>query len=256
MFRDIEIFRRKLAEGRRCIGPSISFSDPTVTESLADAADFVWIDLEHTAIDLQTLQGHLIAARAGNVPALVRIPRSDVTWIKRVLDMGAEGIICPQVDSAVEAERFIGDCHYPPNGTRGYGPRRPSNYGRFVDKEDRDRIEKKLFVVVQIERCNAVEDLKEIVALPGLSSIVIGPYDLSGSYGKLGQLNDPNFKTLLKRIIEQAREAGIPVGMAMGQDVTFAREAFDLGVSWVQFGADFTYLHSYAEQLFRQIRDG
>lgn len=254
MFRDIETFRRKLAEGRRCIGPSISFSDPTVTESLADSADFVWIDLEHTAIDLQTLQGHLIAARAGSIPALVRIPRSDVTWVKRVLDMGAEGIICPQVDTAVEAEQFVAACHYPPNGTRGYGPRRPSNYGRLVDKQNRDRIEEQLFVVVQIERRNAVEELKEVITIPGLSSIVIGPYDLSGSYGKLGQFKDPDIKAVLKRVVEQTREVGVPVGMAMGEDVDFAREAFDLGVSWIQFGADFTYLHSHADQMYRKIR--
>jgi 2-keto-3-deoxy-L-rhamnonate aldolase RhmA len=255
MFRDIATFRRKLAEGHRCLGPSISFTDPSVTESLADSADFVWIDLEHTTIDLQTLQAHLIAARAGHVPALVRIPRLDTTWIKRVLDMGAEGIICPQIDSAEEARRFIEACYYPPKGTRGYGPRRPSNYGRSVELRDRESMEEKLFVVAQIERRNAVEELEEILKIPGLSSIVIGPYDLSGSYGKLGQIKDPEFLGIVRQIISTTRKAGLKAGMAMGQDVQYAQEAFELGVSWIQFGADFTYLHAFADQLFRQVRN-
>jgi 2-keto-3-deoxy-L-rhamnonate aldolase RhmA len=254
VFRDIDTFRRKLVDGHPCLGPSISFADPAVTESLADSVDFIWIDLEHTALNLETLQAHLIAARAGEVPALVRIPRSDETWIKRVLDMGAEGIICPQIDGAEEARRFVAACHYPPKGTRGFGPRRPSNYGRRVEQADRNSAEEKLFVVVQIERRKAVDELQEILSLPGLSSIVIGPYDLSASYGKLGQLRDSAFRSTIKQIVEQTRGAGLPVGMAMGLDVEMAREAFDLGVNWIQFGADFNYLHSRADQMFERIR--
>ena len=101
-----------------------------MTEALCDSVDFVWIDLEHNPMSVESMMGHLIAARAGRSPALVRIPCGDVGWIKRVLDSGAEGIILPQASSAKQVRAFVSACRYPPMGTRGYGPRRPSNYGR------------------------------------------------------------------------------------------------------------------------------
>src|SRR5207245_502364 len=130
MICNIHKFRDKLRGGRLCLGSGISVTDPAVTEALCDSVDFLWIDLEHSPISLEALQAILIAARAGGAPALVRIPSNDVGWVKRVLDIGAEGIILPQARSAAEVEAFAAACRYPPQGQRGFGPRRASNYGR------------------------------------------------------------------------------------------------------------------------------
>src|SRR4051812_37785706 len=92
----INRMRAKLRAGELVLGAGITLSDPTVTEALARSVDFVWIDMEHNAITTESMLGHLIAARAGGAASIVRIPNSDVGWVKRVLDSGAEGIILPR----------------------------------------------------------------------------------------------------------------------------------------------------------------
>src|SRR5437764_15313977 len=116
MFAAMRRFREKLDAGRLCLGAGISFTDPAVTEALADSVDFVWIDLEHSPIGVESLQAHLIAAKAGGTAALVRVPSSDVGWIKRVLDIGAPGIIIPQVRSVDEVRGVVAACRYPTMG--------------------------------------------------------------------------------------------------------------------------------------------
>src|SRR5205823_2432532 len=130
MICNIHKFRDKLKTGRLCLGAGVSFTDPAVTEALCDSVDFLWLDLEHTPISLESLQAHLIAARAGGAPALVRVPSGEIGWVKRVLDVGAEGIILPQARSVAEVQAFVAACRYPPLGQRGFGPRRSGNYGR------------------------------------------------------------------------------------------------------------------------------
>ena len=254
MISHIQDFRDKLARQHRCLGPGITFTDPSVTEGLAESVDFVWIDMEHNPLGFESVLAHLIAARAGGAPALVRVPSSDIAWVKRVLDTGAEGVICPQVQSADEASQFLSACRYPPQGTRGFGPRRPSNYGRLTGEAYLEHANRQVFAVIQIEHRQAVEQLDEILALPGLDSIVVGPYDLSGSFGKLGQLSDPQIVATIRQVVDKARQAGVYVGMGMGEDVDYAKQAFDMGVDWVQCGSDFGYLINFAEDLYRRIR--
>ena len=114
MICNIHKFRDKLAAGNFCLGAGITFQDPAVTEALCPSVDFLWIDLEHNPTSLESMTTHLMAARAGGTPAIVRIPSSDVAWIKRVLDSGAEGIILPQAKSASEIQAFVSACRYPP----------------------------------------------------------------------------------------------------------------------------------------------
>src|ERR1051326_6732481 len=114
MYSAIRAFRERLKAGRPCLGAAITISDPAVTEALGREVDFFWIDLEHTPLNLETLQAHLIAARAVNVAAIVRVPGSEVPFIKRVLDMGAPGIIVPQVRSAAEVKQVVDACRYKP----------------------------------------------------------------------------------------------------------------------------------------------
>ena len=107
MICNIHKFRAKLKAGQVCLGPGVSFTDPAVTEALCDSVDFLWLDLEHSPIGLESLQAHLIAARAGGAPVLVRVPSGETAWVKRVLDIGAEGIILPQAGSLGEVEQFV-----------------------------------------------------------------------------------------------------------------------------------------------------
>jgi 2-dehydro-3-deoxyglucarate aldolase/4-hydroxy-2-oxoheptanedioate aldolase len=255
MFEAVRQFRGKLDAGRRCLGPGITLSDPAVTEALGQFADFVWIDLEHSPIGPEALSAHVIAARAAGAAALVRVAGSDEILIKPALDIGAEGIIIPQVRSAAEVRRAVSVCRYPPRGHRGYGPRRMSSYGRLGAAEYVRTADASLFVSVQIESALALAELGEILATPGLDGIVVGPYDLSFAMGKPGELTDPEIRAAIVRVVREARSAGRYVGMGMGpDDEPLADWAFSIGVQWVQCGGDCGYMVQFADRLYERIR--
>ncbi|MBT4866540.1 MAG: 4-hydroxy-3-methylbut-2-en-1-yl diphosphate synthase [Planctomycetaceae bacterium] len=255
MISNIHKFREKLDAGRFCLGAGITFSDPAVVEALSDSVDFLWIDLEHNPTNLESLLAHLIAARAGGAPALVRVPSQEIAWIKRVLDTGAEGIILPQADSAAEIREFVSACRYPPKGTRGFGPRRPTNYARFGGDEYLEHANRNLFVVAQIETVSALNELDEIVAIDGLDSLVVGPYDLSGSMGILGQVHHQQVLDAVRTVAEKAKAAGLYIGMGMGADAEHALEAAQLGVQWAQCGNDFEFMIHRTDQLYHDVRE-
>lgn len=254
MFGDIQSFREKLQQGHTCLGTGITFSDPAVSEAVGRAADFLWIDLEHNPISLESMQSHLIAARAARVPALVRVPGSELPLIKRVLDSGAQGLIVPQVSSAEEVAGVVDACRYKPLGTRGFGPRRPTNYGRVAPAEYMEAANRALFVAVQIENVAALDDVDAITRVPHLDSLVIGPYDLSISMGI--SVTHVDLRAAIKRIVAAARKQGLYVGIGMGPgDESFAIEAVALGVNWLQVGSDYGYMIHFAQGLFERIRE-
>ncbi len=254
MWERIDAFRRRLDAGEFCLVPSVSLTDPVLIEALCDSVDFFWIDLEHSPASLETVSAHLIAARAGDKPALVRVPSSDVAWIKRVIDTGAEAIIVPQIRSVDEVQQVVSACRYPPLGRRGFGPRRASNYGRQKAAEHIAEANRKLFVAIQIETLEALAALDEILAVPGYDSIVIGPYDLSGAMGMLGQVQHPRVVEAVGSIAARARAAGRYVGIGMAPDPEHAAQVRAQGVQWVQCGGDVDYLIGFANDLYRQVR--
>lgn len=254
MFEAISKFRSKLEAGQICLGAGITLADPSVVEALAPSVDFFWVDLEHSHLSYETVQAHLIAARAGGVAALIRVRGSDVPHIKPLVDIGAGGIIVPQVQSVAEVERVIGACRYPPIGKRGYGPRRAAAYGRHGGQEWMARSNEHLFVGVQIENLEALEAVEEIANLAGLDSIVLGPYDLSVSMGRAGNLNDPVVQAAIKRIIAAGKGAGKYIGTGMAGSKNDALWAIELGVQWIQCGDDYSYMVNRADELMCQIR--
>src|SRR6185312_10483970 len=231
--------REKLRAGEIVLGASVTLCDPSVTEALAQQVDFVWIDLEHNAMTTETMLAHLIAARAGGTASIVRIPNNDVGWIKRVLDSGAEGIILPRSHSAQEAADFVSACRYPPLGTRGFGPRRPMQYGRLGQQEYLQQANRDVFVVVQVETVELLADLDGVLKLEGLDSLVLGPQDLSGSMGRLGETKHPEVVQVMKTVATQAKAAGKFIGSGLGANPEFARVLIDCGVQWLQAGGDF-----------------
>jgi 2-dehydro-3-deoxyglucarate aldolase/4-hydroxy-2-oxoheptanedioate aldolase len=255
MLDHIAKFRAKLNAGTFCLGTGVTFADPAVTEALCDSVDFLWIDLEHNPIGVETLLAHLIAARAGGAPALVRIPINDAGWIKRVLDSGADGIILPQAQSAADVRQFVSACRYPPLGTRGFGPRRPTNYARNGGRKYLDQANTQLFVVAQIETVGALNDVEEICAIEGLDALVVGPYDLSGSMGMLGEVHHPRVLDAIRTVVEKAHAQGLSVGIGMGADADHAREAAALGVNWAQCCNDFEFIVRGATRLYSSIRE-
>lgn len=254
MFEDIAQFRRKLADGRICLGSGITLSDSSIVEAIAPSVDFFWIDLEHTHLSYETLQSHLIAARAGGTAALVRVRGSDIPHIKPILDIGAGGIIVPQVQTVEEVENIINACRFPPLGQRGFGPRRAGAYGRDGGIEWMQHSNREVFTGVQIENLSALAVVDDIARLDGLDSIVLGPYDLSVALGYPGEIGHPEVQAAMKRIISAARSAGKRVGTGLADSATEALKAIDLGVQWLQCGDDYSYMVSHVDDLMRQVR--
>lgn len=250
----ISRFRERLAAGERLIGTAVSMADPLISEALADSVDFLWIDLEHSNMSPEVLQGHLLAARGKNCPALVRVPGSEVPFIKPVLDAGAEGIIVPQVRSADEVRRVVDTCRYPPLGHRGYGPRVPSNYGRSGGAEYVARANREVFVIAQIETAEAYRELDDILAIPGLDSLVVGPWDFSGALGRLGDVEHPEVVAAINTVIAKTRAAGKFIGAGMGTDPGYAARFFERGVQWAQVGGDYGLMIRCIEQVTADIR--
>ena len=255
MYDEIRHFRSRVDAKETLLGVGITVADPAVTEALAASVDFLWIDTEHTHLSYESVLAHLIAARAGGKPALVRVPTSDVGRIKPLLDIGADGIIVPQVRSAEEVRQIVAACRYPPLGTRGFGPRRAAGYGRTAgDAEYFTQANASVYVAVQIENRDALRDLDAIVAVPGLDSIALGPYDLSIALGYPGEIMQPEVRSALQRIITTARNAGKHVGTGLGPNADLAQQLIRIGVQWLQCGDDYGHMIRSTDQLFSDIR--
>lgn len=250
----INTMRQKLRAGELVLGCGITLSDPIVTEAIAPSVDFVWIDLEHNALSMESMLAHLIAARAGGCASIVRIPSNDVGWIKRVIDSGAEGIILPRAYSAKEVADFVSACRYPPRGTRGFGPRRPMHYGRLDQATYLEQANRDLFVTVQVETVELLAELDEVLRLDGLDSLVLGPQDLSGSMGRLGDTCHPDVLEAMRTVAAKARAAGKFIGSGLGANPAFARVLRECGVQWMQAGNDFEYMIRACEDTFSKIR--
>src|SRR5262249_48490120 len=155
-------------------------------------------------------------ARAGGAASIVRIPSNDVGWVKRVLDSGAEGIILPRSYSAREAADFVSACRYPPLGARGFGPRRPLQYWRLGQPEYLQQANRDVLVAVQVETVELLAQLDEVLKLEGLDSLVLGPQDLSGSMGRLGDTTHPEVIESMKTVASKAKAAGKFIGSGLG----------------------------------------
>jgi 2-dehydro-3-deoxyglucarate aldolase/4-hydroxy-2-oxoheptanedioate aldolase len=243
-----------MRQGEIVLGSVITLNDPVVTEALCSAYDFLWIDMEHNPLTLDVVQGHLLAAKGTGVTMLVRVPWNDPVLIKPVLDIGPHGVIVPMVSTVEDTKRAVAACRYPPDGIRGYGPRRPSNYGRLGGPEFCKAANEAMITVVQIEQADAVSNIDGIVRVPGLSGILIGSNDLSGSMGYMGQPRHPQVLSAIQTVIEAARKANMPVGIAIGDDVAMLQEWIDKGIQWVTGGGDTSLMLRSADQVTSQLR--
>jgi 2-dehydro-3-deoxyglucarate aldolase/4-hydroxy-2-oxoheptanedioate aldolase len=235
-------FVEKLRRQEPALGTVISFADPTVTELLAEDLDFVWIDMEHSPQTLQTVQAHVMAAGAVGATSLVRVPWNDHVLIKPVLDCGADGIVVPMVRSAEDGRAAVAACLYPPQGVRGYGPRRPSRYGRDGGPDFCRKLNENMICIFQIEHKDAIRNIKDIVAVPGVTSLVIGPNDLGGSLGHMGEPRHPEVLRAIDTVLESAGQRGLPVGIGIGADPQFVKEWIEKGMRWIALGSDSSLL--------------
>jgi len=248
-------FKDKLQAGKICIGTWISFTDQCVTEVLCGSGfDFLIVDAEHGPHDLETVMMHMIATKGTNTTPIVRVAWNDPVLIKRVLDVGAAGVLVPLVKTREDVELAVAACMYPPAGIRGCGPRRPSDYERRF-KEYIATANQNMIVLAQIEHIDAVSNLEDILQVPGLGGVFIGSNDLSGSLGLLGQPTHPTVIEAIETVIAKAHQAGVPVGIAgpMGPEDIFQWMA--KGIQFITIGSDTAFLLSTADTVVAAVRE-
>jgi 2-dehydro-3-deoxyglucarate aldolase len=244
--------KARLLAGETLCGTLLTLNAPEVADLLAGAGfDWLFVDAEHGVLEPRDIL-LLLHAIADRTPCLVRIPTLEEAWVKRVLDAGADGVIVPQVGTAEQAKHVVGWAHYPPRGTRGLGTARANRYGfNLVDsvRTAGDRV----IVVVQAETAEAVENIESIVQVAGVDAVFVGPYDLSASLGRPGEVGHPEVVNAIRRVAAACRKAGIPTGIfAMEPDGLAAWVAS--GFTLLAAGVDTSLLGTAAEQLLAGVR--
>lgn len=229
-------FISKIKAGKLCKGLVITLNDLTVSELAADAGyDFTWIDMEHAPVTIESALHHVTAVRGTDCAPLVRVPWNKAEVIKPVLDLAPAGIIIPMVNSAEEAKAAVMACRYPLNGIRGCFVRRGNRFGQTPFNEYLAASESEPMIIIQIETIEGVRNLDEILKVPGIGSICVGPLDLSGSMGKLGQVDDPEINSTIDMICEKVVAAGIPLGTASWPFEPWKKR----GLDWIALTSDF-----------------
>lgn len=244
-------FRQKLKNGDQLIGTVVSMANPQISELLAQAGfDWLFIDGEHGPLDDADIQ--LLIQTAGQTPCLVRIPNLDEIAIKKALDAGATGIIVPQVNNAEQARQAVSYAKYPPMGQRGVGISRAHGYG-FDFQDYLARANDEVVVVVQAEHALALDEIDAIAATPGLDAVFIGPYDLSASLGKMGQVEDPSVIDAVDRITAACQQAELKLGV-FGTNSEAVMPYIDRGYTLIAAATDTLLLGQAARDLMNKFR--
>lgn len=239
--------------GGKVLNGWIALPSPVAAEALARAGwDSITIDLQHGTADYADLLSLLpIIEKAGAAP-IVRVPWLDEAAIMRALDAGALGIIAPMINTAEDARRLVAACLYPPLGARSFGPIR----ARLACGETYyDKANTEIVPFAMIESRNAVENLDEILAVPGLGGLYIGPADLALAYGYHPSFDreEPEMLALLDDILRRSEVAGLPCGIHCGTPAYAARMA-ERGFSLMTVGSDARFLEAGSRQAVSTFR--
>jgi 2-keto-3-deoxy-L-rhamnonate aldolase RhmA len=241
------VARRKFA-----VGTLISSTCSLVAEaiSLSDM-DFVFIDCEHAPIGIASALAMVQSVR-GHCLSLVRTADRSATTINQALDLGCDGIIVPQVNSAETARAVAAAAKYPPLGQRGVGLARAHGFGKTFSDYLRQSNEH-ISVFVQIEHIDAVRDVENICRVPGIEGIFIGPYDLSASLGKPGQVTDAEVQQAIVRAIDIGKREGKLIG-AFSADETGAAAFRSAGAQVLTIGTDLARLVADCDRTVAALR--
>ncbi len=247
--------KSKLSQGELTIGSWITLGHPAIAEIMA-AAGFDWLvlDMEHSVLELSEIQTLIQVLDGQQCPAIVRLTSNHPDQIKRVMDAGATGVMVPMVKSADDAKTAVQSVYYPPRGQRGVGLARAQGYGaRF--QQYRGWLEDNAVIVAMIEHVDAVKAIDEILAVDGIDAYIIGPYDLSGSMGRPGELDHPDVQSAIARVLEAGQRSGKPGGIhVIEPDQDELQRRIAAGFNFLGYGLDIRILDSLCRSHMQNIR--
>jgi 4-hydroxy-2-oxoheptanedioate aldolase len=247
----INTFKRALADGETLIGCWLSLADAGAAEIVGTTGfDWVLIDAEHAPNDIRSIRNQLSALQASPSQVLVRVPVGETWLIKQVLDVGAQTLLVPMVESGEQARELVRACTYPPNGKRGVGATaaRASRFGGYSDYIS--TADAQICLLVQVENRAGIAALDDILAVEGIDGVFIGPSDLSSDMGYPGNADAPEVQDTIRdalgRIAASGKAAGI---MSLGDKTPAYLEA---GARFIAVAIDVMLLVNAARDTARK----
>ncbi len=247
-------FTHAIAAGQKQVGLWVTLLGGFQAEVVA-ASDFDWVvlDMEHSPNDMQSVLGQLQAFERSGATALVRPQTNDPVLVKRLLDLGAPGLVFPMVQTVEECELAVASTRYPPRGMRGFsGSHRGNRFGRIKDYAT--KVEDETTVIIQLETREAIERAEEIAAVDGVSGIFFGPADIAADIGLLGQPMHPDVWELIWTTASKLIAKGMPVGTLV-VDGPFASKLLNDGFTFVACGTDAAILSRGADALAASVKE-
>jgi 4-hydroxy-2-oxoheptanedioate aldolase len=249
----VNVFKQALRHGKPQIGLWVALADSYVAELLATVGfDCLVIDAEHAPNNPRSVLAQLQAMAPYPVHPIVRPVRGTADLIKQYLDIGAQTLIIPMVETAEQARQMVAATRYPTRGVRGVGSAlaRSSRWNQIDDYLRRSDDE--MCVFVQVESVNGLTHLEDIAAVEGVDGVFFGPADLAASMGLLGKPSDPAVRAAITQGIATVRKAGKAAG-TLTSDRALAREYLEHGALFLAVGADTTILVQAAKELAAQF---
>jgi 2-dehydro-3-deoxyglucarate aldolase len=247
-------FRKALLERKLTLGAWMQIGHTAVAEIFAKRGfDWIGIDLEHGAIELETMADIFRAIDAYESVPVARVPVNDPVWIHRSLDAGARGLIIPMVKTAAEAESAVREAKYPPRGVRGFGYSRANMHGIDFDEYIKTANDE-IAMVMQIEHKDAIANLEDIVNVDGVDGLFIGPLDLSGSMGITGQMDHPDMVNALETYKKAAQNAGKSFGMHIVRpNEKNIKDTTEQGYTMIALGLDNVFIDEMSKMVLEKI---
>ena len=246
----MNFIRERVLRNELMFGIGAQLGSSLTVEMIGDAGfDWTWIDCEHGAGSNDDLVAQIQAASIGNAPPVVRIAWNDLPLFKRVLDLGAVGVMVPYVNTSEEARYAAQAMRYPPEGNRGVaGSPRCTGFGGNFEEYFRLANEN-LLTIVQIETVEALDNIEEIASVDGVDVLFIGPLDLSVSMGITRQFEHPEFVAALSKVSETCKKYNKAAGI-LTPDATFISEWIELGFTFLIVGSDGGFIVQSLNQLY------
>lgn len=246
-------FKNLLYEKKPFLGTFVQSAAPEFVEAAAYAGfRYAAVDLEHTYYGVEKTAELIRAGEAADLAMLVRVPLLDATWIKKSLDLGASGVIVPNIDTPEQAAQAVRLCSFTPEGIRGACPGvRANHYGaggsEYYADSNRD-----VAIMALVESPEGVRNFDAIVRTPGLTAVFLGPVDLSVAMGLKGDITAPQVQEALLTMIHKANAAGVPVG-ALGLNAAFARHLFAEGLDFLAYGIDTILMYQKCREIMENV---
>jgi 2-keto-3-deoxy-L-rhamnonate aldolase RhmA len=245
--------QHKLKTGKTAWGTIVwDLPYPSTAEAIVEAGfDWGWIDMEHSPTSLERVTAFLRTSQPLGLTTLVRVPGAEYELIGRTLDCGASGIVVPRVSDRATAERVVSACCYPPAGRRGVGSHSMTCVvGGHLLSERLEKTNEEVMAVIQIETADALNKLEDIVSVPGIDAVILGPTDLTVSLGIAGEYEHPKIWNVLKRLVKLSGEYGFVAGCHYDAP-ELALKASRLGAKMVSTSNDIIMLKTGYSQVIK-----